>query len=244
MDSPGLKFIAGERVFLAEFSDAYHTRIPNVILEALGAGQLKKIRLNEYFPLVKRIETFHNSDFRSACRKVREYAARSDSKEMRDSLGRVPTKESFAHAGLIFQHEFSGETKNVVFCPFCETWERVLFTGGGVDPWMYHKLDCPFALVFGPYKHQPPTLESLVEDVESAQKDASYFLSRLATFYNWPRYLRFDVKKMAEEGMFYTGLGDKLSCIGGCCVLSPLRKGEKLSKRLSADCSVKKALMM
>lgn len=231
VDTPFVQ--GGPRIFCVENTSGFasmQNNMKNVRSDTLSTNAFVKIREHPFFPMVKRIQSMDDFKIRHAAKRVKTL------------LDKSYNQHKIARAGLMYKRDIT--CGDILVCPFCENWEGCA-SALWDDCWGIHSKKCPFALMFAPYHHQPSTLENVVEkDIACPGKDASYFLSRLATFESWPQYLRFDVRKMAEDGIFYTGLSDKVSCIGGCCLLSPVRKGENLCLRMTPSCCVKKGLTL
>lgn len=154
----------------------------------------------------------------------------------------LPPVNSMVMAGFRRSSRTRGDVKkrDAVICDFCNE-EFSCFQNR--CPFVKHvdeSPSCCFVKMF-----IGSNSSELSSEIENPEWDTSFFEMRRATFQNWPRGVGFAPDTMAERGFLYTGKGDVVTCMFGCCTLANWHCTdiiEKRHKQANPECPVVKIL--
>ena len=154
----------------------------------------------------------------------------------------LPNVNSMVLAGFRRSARTRGDIKkrDAVSCDFCNQ-EFSCFQNR--DPFVKHvdeSPSCCFVKMF-----IGSNSFDLGSDIESPEWDTSFYQMRRSTFTFWPRGVGFSADLMAERGFLYTGKGDVVTCMFGCCTLANWHCNdiiEKRHKQANPECPVVKIL--
>jgi hypothetical protein len=155
----------------------------------------------------------------------------------------MPTVKEMVKAGF---HRSPSTRQNfrkhdAVSCHWCGN-EFSVFAGR--DPAQKHaneSPDCAFVRMFIS-KNQ----HNLTTNVNPGDRlDSSFYMARRFSFEGWPSGVGFSAETMAERGFLYSGKGDQLMCLFGCCKLSNWFFDDDIERRhkqVNPECPVVKIL--